>query len=287
MMTNQQAAELGRLIQVAMDLYVSDPTSLAPTLNHPWLSPWKIAGYLTATDCIWRSGKTVLPGSEVCYGFLAESDPGVFVAVIRGTDGIVEWIEDGDFVSVSHPEAGHVEAGFWGIYSSMQYRPLAGAAAPAAQGIAAAVGTGSVTVIGHSLGSALATYLTFDLARADRLGSRAQGCFWASPRPGDADFANAFDARVASYQLRNYSLDVVPRVPFGDGYTALPKATLIETDEAQARISFGLACGHHLLSYLAMMNYDLTDWKAVPSIDQSCAACIKGPSTSKAQLCTS
>jgi pimeloyl-ACP methyl ester carboxylesterase len=49
-----------------------------------------------------------------------------------------------------------------------------------------AVGKGSLIVLGHSLGSTLATYLTFDLAHPGKLGPRVRGCFYASPRPGDA-----------------------------------------------------------------------------------------------------
>lgn len=277
----QESAELGLLVTYAMDMYTSEPASLAPASDTRLYPKWKIWGYLTATDCVFRSGSRV-SGSEVCYGFLAESDPGVFVAVIRGTNGILEWIEDGEFLSVQHPVAGQVEAGFFGVYSSMVFRPLIGAGPlapqPVAKGIAAAIGAGSVTVIGHSLGSALATFLTFDLAGL--VGSRTSGCFFASPRPGNADFAKAFDARVASYQVFNYALDIVPRVPPGD-YSALPKVTLIEPHTSEARISFNFGCFHHVLSYCAMLDFGLTDWKAVPSIDQSCAACIRGPSSLK------
>lgn len=275
MMTNQQAAEFGLLVAYAMDQYQAAPTSLAPTPD-PRLSPkWRIVGYLTATDCVLRNEALC---RTVCYGYLAQSsaDPTAFVAAIRGTNGAIEWFEDSLFNQVPHPVAGKVEAGFWGIYASMQYRPVDGKALPAAQGITAAIGPGTVTVLGHSLGSALATYLTFDLAGI--LGARAGGCFFASPRPGDDVFAKAFDERVQAYQVWNYEFDAVPRIPFGSGYSDLPRVTRISRNLAQARIRMSLDCFHHVLSYCSMLDFGLLDWASVPACDQSSAACIKGPS---------
>ena len=55
------------------------------------------------------------------------------------------------------------------------------------------VGAGTVTVTGHSLGSALATYLTLDVAVG--LGDRATACLFASPRTGDAAWVELFDSK--------------------------------------------------------------------------------------------
>ncbi len=81
-----------------------------------------------------------------------------------------------------------VEHGFWGIYASMQMTAVDGTLInpDAAAGIAALVGAGSVTVTGHSLGSALASYLSFDLA--SRLGDRIGAYLFASPRTGNKDW---------------------------------------------------------------------------------------------------
>lgn len=272
MLTNQQAAELGLLVAYAMDMHLGDPSSLSPAPDSRLSPNWRLVGYLTATDCVLRGE---VAGQKVCYGYLARSvaDPTVFVAAIRGTNGAIEWLEDAEYAQISHPVAGKVEAGFWGVYATMTYRPVSGAVLPAAQGIAAAVGQGSLTVLGHSLGSALATYLTFDLA-----GPRVSGCFFASPRPGDDVFAKAFDARVQAYQVWNYSRDVVPMLPPGSEYCALPRVTVISAETAQAKIRFDLACWHHITSYCSMLYYGLLDWAAMPLCDQTNASCIKGPS---------
>jgi triacylglycerol lipase len=281
MLTATQAAELALLVAYAMDQYQAEPTSLAPAPDTRLAPKWRVLGYITATDCLFRAGHAAEAGDTVCYGFLAQvvDKPDVFVAAIRGTNGILEWIEDAQFSSVPHPTVGRVESGFFGVYRSMQYRPIGGEILPAARGISSAVGQGSLIVLGHSLGSALATYLTFDLAHPGKLGPRVQGCFFASPRPGDADFARAFDERVQTYALWNYELDVVPRVPFGPDYTDLPKVNLISSKSAQARIRFDLDCHHHIICYAAMLDWGLfADWPAFNVPDQAYAvACIKGP----------
>src|SRR6202034_4599795 len=68
-----------------------------------------------------------------------------------------------------------------------------------------------VTIVGHSLGAALATYLTLDLTRAG-LRARVSACLFASPRTGNQPFVTLFDQTIADYRLFNYMLDIVPRV---------------------------------------------------------------------------
>jgi hypothetical protein len=98
---------------------------------------------------------------------------------------------------------------------------------------------------------------------------------FASPRPGDAAFCRAVDARLSAYQVFNYELDLVPRVPVGPDYAALPKVTWIGIADAQARIKLNLDCHHHVLSYAAMLHYALADWGALP--DTAYTPCIIGP----------
>ncbi len=99
-----------------------------------------------------------------------------------------------------------VEQGFSDIYKTMTLVGLNGAriGTKAADGIATVVGTGNVTVCGHSLGAALATYLSFDIAGL--LGNRTSACLFASPRTGDPAWTTAYKARVQTYRLINYVL---------------------------------------------------------------------------------
>jgi pimeloyl-ACP methyl ester carboxylesterase len=234
-----------------------------------------LKGYLIGTDDAWRltSGFS----SRECYGVLLEGAAGEFLVAIRGTNGILEWIEDAQAVRPTpHPLGGRVGDGFWGLYETLVFRPPGGTdVAPAAKGIADAIGVGgTVTVAGHSLGAALATYLTLDLA--ERPGIRVQGRYFASPRPGDAAFVDVFDRTVADYRSYAYALDVVPHVPLG--FVPLLKSVTISPDKAQARIRFGIGCAHHLVCYLAALDYANMEKGFVASpIDVDNLLCIRGP----------
>jgi hypothetical protein len=74
---------------------------------------------------------------------------------------------------------------------------------------------------------------------------------------------------VKAYQLYNYELDIVPRVPRGFSYTDLPRVSWIGIASAQAHIRFDFLCHHHIESYRAMLDYGADDWSGHP--------CILGP----------
>jgi triacylglycerol lipase len=265
-------------VMLAFDTHAAAPTLLEPPPD-PRLAPdWTLHGYILGLDAILRSEAALeLSEGRVCYGLLLEAaaSPGEFVVAIRGTANVMEWAIDAEFSLSEHPLAGKVESGFWTLYESMSFRAPGGKDVPLASGIADAIGEGVVTVAGHSLGASLATYLTLDLA--ERPGLRVRGRFFASPRPGDHDFADLFDKTVADYMSWAWVFDAVPHVPLGLGYTPLHNLVEIRPSDSQARIAFGLGCSHHLTSYLAMLDYKFTDWKSAPLIDQPCVSCIRGP----------
>jgi triacylglycerol lipase len=130
----------------------------------------------------------------------------------------LEWADD---ASSEVPEfntgnVGGVGAGFWGVYSSMTFCDMAGGNPQpnAAAVIVNTVKTGTLWVAGHSLGAALATYLTADLTR-QIAGTNIQlkPYFFASPRPGTQDYADNYQNTIAAYDLVNYVSDLVPNLP--------------------------------------------------------------------------
>src|SRR6185437_5634308 len=130
----------------------------------------------------------LLGDRTVFYGWLLrhQVSPGTFLCLIRGTKDLIEWAEDAEGVPVEAPGVpGKVEQGFHGIYTSMRLRHPGGSDMPLVSAIEAIVGLGTVTVAGHSLGAALATYLAADLADTARLGDRVTARIYCSPRPGD------------------------------------------------------------------------------------------------------
>ena len=268
--TPQQAAQFGWLALVAENLFLAGKTTPSST------APIEALGYtpvalLIATDADPIFVKQTEEGARIdlgfgetsYYGFLArdKTDANRFVVAVRGTMDPAEWAIDARFPLISHPDGGAlaVESGFWSIYATMRLVDLDGASniVPAPEGIAEKVGAGAVTVVGHSLGSSLATYLTYDLVKHVR--GPVSACLFASPRTGNAAWVAAFAAAVKDYRLYNYILDVVPKVPFDVlpliQYSTLPNATVLDPRTVEANIAFGLHSHHHVICYAAMLDY--------------------------------
>jgi hypothetical protein len=155
----------------------------------------------------------------------------------------------------------------------------------AAEGVENLVGNGAIVVMGHSLGSALATYFVEDVG--ERLGPRATACLFASPRTGDSTWAAIFDQNVKQYSLFNYVLDLVPYVPTGIGYSTLPNATIIQPATAQAGVRLDLLCDHHVICYCYMLDFAQASAAPLTPQDAGCKACVLGnastvPETAKA-----
>jgi hypothetical protein len=258
-MNQKEDAALGLLCQAA---YYLRGSVERPPSSVPLPIGWDIKGYLSAQDSI--CGQL---GERVYYGYLAQSRlNGEFVAAIRGTIDMIEWGENGEFALKSHPVAGKVETGFDGIYRTLQLDHW-----PADAGIFRHVGTTArLTVVGHSLGAAIGTYLTFDYARIPATRVRAR--LFASPHPGNAAFVTAFDSTVADYVAYAYDLDVVPRVPIGFGYSCLPKTNWLSPHTVNTRIKFSVECHHSMVSYIAMLDPART--KEAIALDQACAECV-------------
>jgi|SRR5579862_3913751 len=303
MLNDPLAAQMGLLVMRSEDMYDSLPLpqrgKLDPPLSVETAAAYELKGYISGRDCLLGidplTGKRqMLLGTRVFYGFVAcsKANPHQYVVPIRGTGNLVEWALDGEFITVPHPRSGgRVEQGFYSIYDTMQFHAysngaISGTSTRAAEGIAALIPDGKVTVLGHSLGSALATYLALDLADVQAMDTRVTTCMFASPRPGDTPFVDYFDKKVATYTLYNYARDAVTMVPLLFGYSSLPRATKIAPADAQADISYdpllpleihNLACQHHVVCYAAMLDFHAADWAKLPAIDQACAACIVGP----------
>lgn len=262
--------ELAWLALYAEDCFAtarSDPGAdlLSPPPD-PRLSPdWLIRGTLTATDALFGPGSLRILQQRVFYGWLLER-AGEFVVAIRGTGDALEWAIDGMFMPQSaHPLAGTVETGFWSIYQSMQVdaEPF---------GRIADIAKGPITVVGHSLGAAIATYGSLDLALA---GAQVRGRFVASPHPGNEAFCRAFGAAVPAHVLYRNVDDVVPRVPFFFGYSDVSNVVELSAAKAAIRVDGGLPAQHHVLTYSALMDPgSLQAFRPLP-IDQKFLDCVR------------
>jgi hypothetical protein len=197
-------------------------------------------------------------GRTVTIGFLAVSPSRKeLVAAIRGTEGVWEWIDDARFLMIPCPIAGakgFTEDGFSTVYKSLRIGSDTGATSAKDsiknyldQGVAS-----SVTVCGHSLGGALATLLTLDVALNTPCTS-PQSYTYASPRTGDHIFADAYNASVpGTYRVFNRK-DLVPKLPPPLPLPYEHVNTPEELNPANGSINPTIACMHILTTYLWLM----------------------------------
>jgi pimeloyl-ACP methyl ester carboxylesterase len=154
---------------------------------------------------------------------------GDLLVIIRGTETDKEWLLNFNAVAVpcntvAHPQGGLVHDGFYSIYRSLAAWDDKGdefqnAAALLAEELRP--DGPQLTVVGHSLGAALVSYLIYDIADAVRTTggdiagrlSRLNAYMFASPNPGDPVFVQGLQAAVPSYAVIDWSRDVVPKVP--------------------------------------------------------------------------
>lgn len=288
MFSDAQAARLAALVMYAWDMCDRDLHCLSPVPDPRIIAAgWEVTGYITGGDKLIRSGNgirrkvlDVCPQSDdrVCYGYLAKNGEGEYIVAIRGTDGAEEWLDDFDFIprKPGSPLQGMVDGGFYGIYSSLQLNTPDGECRPLAAGTARTVATAAVTVLGHSLGAALATYLTAELA-ALLPESQVSACLFASPKPGDGDFASYFRHVVPHYQSFSYQNDIVPLAP-PLGYSPLPDGTVLLPGMSDLTIASTPDCCHHLISYISQLDADfyrrLITMPDMTTDDKSCAVCV-------------
>jgi triacylglycerol lipase len=270
-------ARLGVLVLAAEDMYAAQgPGAVEPVLDPRLTVDWELRGYITGTDAIFRFlGKVALGMRRVFYGLLLESKstPGDFVCAIRGTSGAIEWGEDFQGLPCRSRYPGLVESGFAGIEETFAFRHPGSIDMPLVASLSAIVyGGGALTVVGHSLGSALATYVAYEAAQA--LPGRVSLRVFASPHPGNSEFAQAVAAVVPNHRHWRNPNDVVPDVPIALGYVHLPNTIMIGPSTDALQIDSDWGCSHHLLSYLALL--DSAIYESIASgQDQPYLYCIR------------
>lgn len=203
---------------------------------------------------------------EVSIGLICQANKTGDVAVaLRGTEGILEWIHDADFLQVPCPflaGAGHTEAGF-----TLMYESLRTGTGPDSPTVVAALATlafpqpvGSVTICGHSLGGALATLLALDVA-ANTVFTHPNVYTYASPRTGDSLFASTYDQVVTnSYRIAN-RLDIVPALPPPLDYEHVLNPYELNPVQLlplppRVLVKYTVACQHSLATYLHLLSLE-------------------------------
>jgi hypothetical protein len=202
--------------------------------------------------------------TQVSIGLILQAQgSGAAVIAFRGTEGIKEWVLDANFGTIPCPflaSAGETEDGFTNMYESV----VTGTAASSPKLVESLTNLPwkqaieTMTVCGHSLGGALATLATLDIAvNAPAPYHNVTSYTYASPRTGNVQFASKYNQMVANtFRIAN-ELDVVPRLPLlpyehvmGEfdlkPYTVLPPKSLVQPNPY---------CEHILTSYLFLLSH--------------------------------
>ena len=191
----------------------------------------------------------------VSFGFVAQDAAGNVVIPVRGTEGILEWVQDARFLAVKCPflaGAGLTEDGFTAVYESLRV-----AANSAAARLVDTLPTlkypkpvTSLTICGHSLGGALATLLALDVGANASL-PHPTVYTYASPRTGDPSFADTYNQVVPNTCRVANRFDLVPKLPLPPQYEHVLG---IFDLNPMLKVKTDLLCEHHLTTYLCLLS---------------------------------
>lgn len=195
---------------------------------------------------------------------LQAQETGEAVIAFRGTEGIKEWVTDATFGTKPCPflaSAGQTEDGFTDMYESVTINP--GARPKLVEGLPGLAWKQpiqTVTICGHSLGGALATLATLDIAvNAPAPFHNVASYTYASPRTGDGQFAAKYDQIVSdTFRVAN-DLDLVPRLPPSPPYLhVMGEFTLrpFQSFPPKLLVAPNPLCEHILTSYLFLLSTD-------------------------------
>jgi len=233
-----KAAFYGQFVAAAYDMFAVDHNDLRPApKNMP--AGWELSAWIIMSDFLLETSEPKF------YGIVVHEilNPDNRVIAIRGTEGIVEWLDDGASIVMvpfrQVPTAGRVAFGFDKIYSTLKVVAMPHAASPAEpeltgsfgdqleqlavrreteRGVVHSVAAGRsrrdrpTVVTGHSLGSALSTLFVLENSIKQKFDISLSSTL-ASPKVGDAEVKRLFDALpLVSWRIVNIR-DVVPKLP--------------------------------------------------------------------------
>ena len=256
-----KAIEFGQLVNATYQTSPCDLTNAAGQALSAGGIGYTVVTTIYANDLSTDMNPT-RDDDEVSIGLICQADQtGDVVIAIRGTEGILEWIHDAEFLMVPCPflaGAGHTEDGFTAMYESLRTgtEPDSPTVVNALAKLSFPVS--SVTICGHSLGGALATLLALDVA-ANTAFSDPAVCSYGSPRTGDSLFANTYNQVVKnSYRIAN-RLDIVPTLPPRVDYEHVLNPyelnpIRLTPPPPKILVKSTLTCEHSIVTYLYLLS---------------------------------
>ena len=282
-----KAAFYGQLVAAAYDMFAVNNDDLRPAPKN--IPPvWELSAWINMSDFLLQITDPKF------YGIVVHevANPDNRIIAIRGTEGIVEWLDDAASIVMvpfrQVPSAGRVAFGFDNIYSTMKVVPvpraapiLASAAEPeltgsfgdqleqlalrreAERGVAHDFAEGRTrrdrptVVSAHSLGSALATLFVLENSVKQKFDITLISTL-ASPKVGNLEFKRLFDALpLTSWRIVN-TRDVVPKlpptIPFILDYEHVAQAYPFDSSLFAKK---NLGCYHSIDTYLHWLDNSL------------------------------
>jgi hypothetical protein len=193
------------------------------------------------------------------YGLVALAT-GQIVVAIRGTADITEWLIDFEFPLTPFApitNAGSVEEGFYSVFSTLSFVDPNGNPFDLPTYLSDAIQANpqvQIILEGHSLGGAIVSMLALTLGYANTAVKDAATVYtFASPAPGDGDFATAYNSGAPqTYRIWN-PWDLVPSAPPSFlGYLQVANAgvKLTPTISQLEQYDFlSVDCNHSLRTY--------------------------------------
>jgi predicted lipase len=280
------AAFYGQFVAAAYEMYAADENNLRPApLNIP--AGWELSAWIDMSDFLFQ----IREPKFYCIVVHEIANPDNRIIAIRGTEGILEWVDDAASIVMvpfkQVPSAGRVAYGFDNIYSTMKVAPVPhtapGQAAEAAdepeltgsfgdqleqlalrreaeRGVLSEFSEGRTRrerptiVTGHSLGSALATLFVMENSVKHKFDIPLISTL-ASPKVGNLEFKHIFGTLpLTSWRIVNIR-DIVPKIP-----PTIP--FLLDYEHVDVAYPFdswlfakkGLGCYHSIDTYLHWLN---------------------------------
>jgi triacylglycerol lipase len=256
-------------------MYRGSPGNLTPEPEQGFPTGYTLTAWVQMQDFVLNNT------TPLFYGFIAHNNknPSQAILAIRGTANDVEWWDDTDSLGMTpFPVAncGNVALGFERIYATLEVversvaeggihnslKSVGTFSAQVAEHLrrhaaatpGAATMQPSIEVTGPSLGAPLATYYVAENALIHKTRNQALYTF-ASPRVGDREFVNVFNALgLTSWRIVNRQ-DIVPRLPPG-----IPPIFLFQHVNAERLYDSGgkvrpsVGCQHALTTYLNLID---------------------------------
>jgi Lipase (class 3) len=257
-----QAILFAQLVNAAYAIAPENTTNAAGQIITVGAASYQVVTSIFANDL----ATDMNPGrgnNRVSIGLILQAAAaGDVVIAIRGTEGIQEWVHDGEFLLVTCPflpGAGHTEDGFTAVYLSMTTTldPKCPRVTQTLSSLNFPRPVTSLTICGHSLGGALATLLALDVAANSAFKNPAVYTY-ASPRTGGPQFAATYNQVVPNTNRIAGRLDLVPKLPLPPLYEhvlGLNEINSVQmTIPPKILVKPELACLHILTSYLHLLS---------------------------------